>query len=199
MAQPNFPPIQVPGTGQLYARLHTSEGNIVVRLEEEKAPKTVANFVGLATGTMPWRDMKTAQTMQGTPLYDGVRFHRVIPDFMIQCGDPLTRYPEMAPRWGTGGPGYNFADEFHPDLKHDGPGVLSMANAGPGTNGSQWFITERETSYLDNRHAVFGRVVAGQDVVAKIARVPRGPQDRPKQDVMLNKVEVFRSESVPTA
>lgn len=199
MTQPNFPPIQVPGSGQLYARLHTSEGNIVVRLEEQKAPRTVANFVGLATGTIPWRDMVARQIVEGKPLYEGVRFHRVIPDFMIQCGDPLTRYPEAAARWGTGGPGYDFADEFHPDLKHDGPGVLSMANAGPNTNGSQWFITERATPHLDNRHSVFGRVAVGQDVVAKIARVPRGYADRPTDDVLLHKVEVFRSETVPTA
>lgn len=198
MAEPQFPPIQVPGAGQLYARLSTSEGVIVVRLEEEKAPKTVANFVGLATGAMEWKDAKTGAAMKGTPLYDGVRFHRVIPDFMIQCGDPLTRHTDTAARWGTGGPGYRFGDEFHPDLVHDGPGVLSMANAGPGTNGSQWFITEAATRYLDNRHSVFGRVVAGQDIVGKIARVPRGRNDRPNDDVLLEKVEIFRSESVPT-
>lgn len=199
MADPSFPPIQVPGTGDLYARLHTNQGNIVVRLEEQKAPKTVANFVGLAMGTKEWKDPKTSDVMKGVPMYDGVRFHRVIPDFMIQCGDPLTRYPEYAARWGTGGPGYTFRDEFHADLKHEGPGILSMANAGPGTNGSQWFITETSTRYLDNKHSVFGHVVTGMDVVAKIARVPRSRSDRPNDDVVLEKVEVFRSDSVPTA
>jgi peptidyl-prolyl cis-trans isomerase A (cyclophilin A) len=200
MADPTFPPIQVPGTGDLYARLTTSEGTIVVKLEEQKAPKVVANFVGLATGAIDWKDPKTGQSMKGTPLYDGVRFHRVIPDFMIQCGDPLTRHTDDAStaRWGTGGPGYRFSDEFHADLRHRGPGVLSMANSGPGTNGSQWFITERDTPHLDNRHSVFGRVVVGQDVASKIARVPRGRNDRPTKDVVLKKVEVFRSATPPT-
>src|SRR5215470_6434330 len=123
----NFPPINVPGNGQLHARLKTSLGDIVVRLEEQRVPKTVANFVGLATGAIDWKDPKTSQSKKGTPCYDGVRFHRVIPDFMIQCGDPLTHHSDMAGRWGTGGPGYKFSDEFHPELRHDGAGVLSMA------------------------------------------------------------------------
>ncbi len=113
MADPQFPPINVPGTGKLYARLHTTQGPIVVELEEQRAPKTVANFVGLATGTMTWTDEPTGKTMEGQPLYAGVRFHRVIPGFMVQCGDPLTRHADMARRWGTGGPGYRFSDEFH--------------------------------------------------------------------------------------
>src|SRR5687768_12171307 len=117
MADPTFPPINVPGTGQLYARLHTTQGAIVVLLEEERAPKTVANFVGLATGSMQWSDPQTGQAMSG-PLYEGIRFHRVIPGFMIQCGDPLTRHAQSAGRWGTGGPGYRFSDEFHPELRH---------------------------------------------------------------------------------
>jgi peptidyl-prolyl cis-trans isomerase A (cyclophilin A) len=187
-----FPPIQIPGNGQLHARLITSLGEIVVKLEEQRAPNTVKNFVGLATGAQAWKDPKTGQQMQGTPAYDGVRFHRVIPDFMIQCGDPLTRHGDPADRWGTGGPGYRFEDEFHPELRHSGPGVLSMANSGRNTNGAQWFITERATPHLDNKHSVFGFVVSGQDVVNKIARVPTGPQDRPKQDVVLQKVEFFR-------
>jgi peptidyl-prolyl cis-trans isomerase A (cyclophilin A) len=194
---PDFPAINVPGSGQLYARLHTTQGAIVVRLEEEKAPTTVKNFVGLATGAMQWRDPKTSHDMTGTSLYAGVRFHRVIPDFMVQVGDPLSRHADMAGRWGTGGPGYRFGDEFHPTLKHDGPGVLSMANSGPGTNGSQFFITERATPHLDGKHSVFGRVVAGLEVVNKIARVPRGGGDRPNQDQILEKVEVFRSETPP--
>ncbi len=200
MADPNFPPIDVPGSGDLYARMNTTEGDIVLKLEEQWAPKTVANFVGLATGKIEWKDPKTGDKQKGVPLYDGVRFHRVIPEFMIQCGDPLSRHTDeaSASRWGTGGPGYKFADEFHPELKHKGAGVLSMANSGPGTNGSQWFITERDTPHLDNRHSVFGKVVAGLDVVTKIARVNRSRSDRPTKDVVLTKVEIFRSPSVPT-
>ncbi|MDI1451819.1 peptidylprolyl isomerase [Polyangium sp. 6x1] len=186
-----FPAINVPGQGQLHARLVTTLGDIVLRLEEEKAPNTVKNFVALATGAIAWRDPKTKQS-QKSPLFNGVRFHRVIPNFMIQCGDPLTHHPDMAAAWGRGGPGYEFEDEFHPDLRHDGPGVLSMANSGPGTNGSQWFITEKATPHLNNRHSVFGKVVSGQDVVNKIANAPRGPADRPMQDVVLERVEIFR-------
>jgi peptidyl-prolyl cis-trans isomerase A (cyclophilin A) len=199
--QPTFPPIDVPGSGDLYARMNTTEGVIVLRLEEQKAPKTVANFVGLATGKMEWKDPKTGAMQKGVPLYDGVRFHRVIPDFMIQCGDPFSRYTDesSAGQWGRGDPGYKFADEFHADLRHKGGGVLSMANSGPGSNGSQWFITERDTPHLDNRHSVFGKVVAGIDVVNKIARVNRSRSDRPVKDVVLNKVEIFRSDTVPTA
>jgi peptidyl-prolyl cis-trans isomerase A (cyclophilin A) len=197
MAKMTFPAPTVAGTGKLYARLHTTQGNIVVELEEEKVPNTVANFCGLASGAITWKDAKTGQEQVNTPLYDGVRFHRVIPGFMIQCGDPLTRHTDTAARWGTGGPGYRFDDEFHPALKHTGAGILSMANAGPGTNGSQWFITEGATPHLDGRHSVFGRVVAGQDVVKKIANVPRGGSDRPNQDQVLSKVELFRSSSTP--
>jgi peptidyl-prolyl cis-trans isomerase A (cyclophilin A) len=197
----NFPPIQVPGQGQLYVRLHTTQGAIVLLLEEERVPKTVANFVGLAQGTIDWKEPSSGQSMLGTSLYEGVRFHRVIPDFMIQCGDPYSRSTDerSAMKWGMGGPGYRFEDEFHPELKHSGPGILSMANAGPGTNGSQWFITERATPHLDNRHSVFGRVVVGQDVVNKIARVARNDRDRPKQDQLIDKVELFRSPTPPTA
>ncbi|MGZ6095785.1 MAG: peptidylprolyl isomerase, partial [Polyangiales bacterium] len=155
MSEPQFPPIDVPGEGQLYARLVTTQGNIVLRLEEQKAPRTVANFVGLAKGTIDWADPVTGKSGKGTPMYDGVKFHRVIPNFMIQCGDPRSRHPATGDnRWGTGNPGYRFADEFHPDLRHDGPGVLSMANSGPGTNGAQWFITEGPTPHLDRKHSV---------------------------------------------
>lgn len=187
----NFPDINIPGDGQLHARLHTSLGEIVVRLEEQRAPNTVKNFVGLATGSFDWRDPKNGASMQGTPAYDGTRFHRVIPTFMIQAGDLLSRYPDMATRWGTGGPGYKFEDEFHPELRHNGSGVLSMANSGKNTNGSQWFITEVSTPHLDNKHSVFGQVVSGQDVVNRIANVPTS-RDRPKVDVVLEKVEIFR-------
>ena len=186
-----FPPINAPGSGQLYARLCTSLGNIVVRLEEQRCPNTVKNFVGLATGTQEWKDPNTGEAKQGVPLYSGTIFHRVIPGFMIQGGDPTGT--------GRGNPGYRFADEFHPELRHSGPGVLSMANSGPNSNGCQFFITERATPHLDNRHSVFGHVVAGADLVGKIARVPRGPGDRPSKDVVLERVEIFRSAQTPTA
>lgn len=194
----DFPPINVAGSGQLYARMHTTQGVIVLALEEARAPKTVANFVGLATGTIDWKDA-SGKSMAGTPLYDGVRFHRVIPGFMIQCGDPLSRDPANANRWGTGNPGYKFGDEFHPELKHDRPGILSMANSGPGTNGAQWFITEGPTPHLNNKHSVFGHVVVGMNVVNAIANTPRGRSDRPNEDQLISKVELFRSEATPTA
>ncbi len=167
----------------LYATFKTSLGNIVVRLYEDKAPKTVENFVGLATGTKEWTDPKTGQKVK-RPLYNGTIFHRVIPNFMIQGGDPLGR--------GTGGPGYKFADEFSPDLRHNKAGILSMANAGPNTNGSQFFITHVPTPHLDNRHSVFGEVVQGQEVVVAIGNVPRGPNDRPLSDVVLKEVVISR-------
>jgi len=196
---PSFPAIEVPGTGQLYARFHTTQGVLIVRLEEQRTPKTVASFVGLALGTIDWKDPKTNKGMRGTPMYDGVRFHRVIPGFMVQVGDPQSRYTDMRAQWGRGGPGYRFGDEIVRELRHDGPGVLSMANAGPGTNGSQFFITEGPTPHLDGRHAVFGKVVAGVDVVTKLANVKRGAGDCPVQDQLLERVEIFRSEAVPTA
>ncbi len=191
MPQATFPPIQAQGSGQLYARFVTSMGNIVIALEEERAPNTVKNFVGLATGTQEWTDPSTREAKQGVPLYNGTIFHRVIPDFMIQGGDPTGT--------GRGNPGYRFADEFHPELRHTGAGILSMANSGPNSNGCQFFITERATPHLDNRHSVFGHVVAGGELVAKIARVPRGPGDRPSKDVVLERVEIFRSAQTPTA
>lgn len=194
-----FPNIDVSGEGALYARLNTTQGPIVVSLEEEKAPNTVKNFVGLALGTQDWTDPVDNSKNSGKSLYAGVKFHRVIPGFMIQCGDPASRHDSAQSRWGMGGPGYRFADEFHPELKHTTAGILSMANAGPGTNGSQFFITEGPTPHLDGRHSVFGKVILGQDVVKKLANVPRGPSDRPKEAQVLETIEIFRSPSTPTA
>jgi peptidyl-prolyl cis-trans isomerase A (cyclophilin A) len=167
----------------LYATLKTSLGVIVIRLYHDKAPKTVENFVGLASGTKEWTDPKTGEKVK-RPLYNGTLFHRVIPGFMIQGGDPLGR--------GTGGPGYKFADEFNPDLRHNKAGILSMANSGPNTNGSQFFITLGPTPHLDNHHSVFGEVVQGQDVVTAIGNAPRGPNDRPLKDVVLQEVVISR-------
>jgi peptidyl-prolyl cis-trans isomerase A (cyclophilin A) len=189
MPNATFPEIRVPGTGQLYARFVTTMGDIVVHLEEQRAPNTVKNFVGLATGTQEWVHPGSGEPKKGTPYFDGTIFHRVIPDFMIQGGDPLGA--------GTGGPGYRFADEFHPELRHSGPGILSMANSGPSTNGSQFFLTERATPHLDNRHSVFGHAIAGVDVIKSIARVARGARDKPAQDVVIQRLEIFRSEAPP--
>jgi peptidyl-prolyl cis-trans isomerase A (cyclophilin A) len=185
-----FPPIEVPGQGQLYARFVTSMGTMVARLEEHRAPNTVKNFVGLAMGTQEFQDPKTGKPTK-RPYYDGLIFHRVIPKFMIQGGCPIGQ--------GTGNPGYRFADEFHPELRHTGSGILSMANSGPNTNGSQFFICEVATPHLDNRHSVFGPVFLGNDIIPKITNTPTGPRDRPMKDVVLQKVEIFRSETVPTA
>jgi peptidyl-prolyl cis-trans isomerase A (cyclophilin A) len=159
---------------EIYAAFDTTEGKFKVRLFADKAPRTVENFVTLADGS------KT-----GTPFYDGTVFHRVIPDFMVQGGDPEGT--------GRGGPGYRFADEFHKDLKHTKPGILSMANAGPNTNGSQFFITVAATPWLDNRHSVFGEVSEGYDVVKKISQTARNSQDRPLKEVRVNSVRIERA------
>ncbi len=161
----------------LYANLQTSKGNMLVKFEDEKSPVTVANFIGLAEGKI-----ENKAKAKDVPYYDGTIFHRVIKDFMIQGGDPQGT--------GMGDPGYKFEDEKN-DLKHTGKGILSMANSGPNTNGSQFFITEVATPWLDGRHTVFGSVVKGLDVVDEIANVEKGAQDKPKTDVVLQKVSVF--------
>src|SRR6202030_177336 len=157
-----------------YAIFETSQGDIVIRLMEKEAPKTVENFVGLAEGTKEFSNEKTGKK-EKRPFYDGLVCHRVIPNFMIQGGCPHGS--------GMGGPGYKFADEFHPSLRHSKGGKLSMANSGPNTNGSQFFITVAPTPHLDNRHAIFGEVVEGQDVADKISETPRDASDRPRKPV----------------
>ena len=169
-----------PGT---YAHFDTTEGRFTIRLFHEQAPRTVENFIGLAEGTREWTHPASGKK-QNAPLYDGIVFHRVIDGFMIQGGDPLGQ--------GTGGPGYKFADEFHPSLRHSKAGILSMANSGPNTNGSQFFITLAPTPHLDNRHSVFGEVVEGMDVVKRIGSVRTGPRDRPVKDVVIQKVTIER-------
>ncbi|MBQ1083348.1 MULTISPECIES: peptidylprolyl isomerase [unclassified Nocardiopsis] len=170
-------------TGQPTARLNTSKGTIVVKLFEEQAPETVANFVGLADGSKQWVDPSTGKPSNSS-LYEGTVFHRVIDGFMIQGGDPLGT--------GRGGPGYKFGDEIHPDLSFDRPYLLAMANAGPGTNGSQFFITVGEPYWLNGRHTIFGEVVEGSDVVDEITKVSTDAQDRPHEDVVINSVEITR-------
>jgi peptidyl-prolyl cis-trans isomerase A (cyclophilin A) len=164
-----------------HATFTTSAGTFTVRLFDEQAPKTVANFVGLATGTTEWKDPKTG-AMVTRPFYDGLIFHRVIDGFMIQGGCPEGS--------GRGGPGYRFNDEFGPGLRHDRPGLLSMANAGPNTNGSQFFITLAPTDWLDNRHAIFGEVVEGMDVISAIGKTPTRPGDRPVTDIVIERVTI---------
>ena len=159
-----------------YAVFETSEGPIVCRLFDKEAPKTVENFVGLAEGTREFTDEKSGKK-EKRPFYNGLVFHRVIPQFMIQGGCPHGS--------GVGGPGYKFADEFHSTLRHSKPGRLSMANSGPNTNGSQFFITVAPTPWLDNKHTIFGEVIEGQEVAERISRMPRDAQDRPKTPVTM--------------
>lgn len=166
------------------ATLHTTKGDIVIELFDDEAPTTVANFVGLAGGTKEYRDATTGETRTGK-FYDGLGFHRVIGGFMIQGGCPLGT--------GTGGPGYRFADEFHPELSFNRPYLLAMANAGPGTNGSQFFITVAPTPHLNMRHTIFGEVADADSrkVVDEIAAVETGPMDRPVEDVVIDRVEII--------
>ena len=168
---------------ETYARFTTSVGSFTIRLFDQEVPKTVENFVGLAEGTKPWSHPRTGQRVQ-TPYYDGTIFHRVIGGFMIQGGDPLGQ--------GTGGPGYEFADEFHPKLRHSKAGMLSMANRGPHTNGGQFFITLAPATHLDNRHSVFGEVVEGMEIVSAIGGATTGPRDRPVTDIVISSVTIER-------
>jgi len=174
--------------------LHTNHGDIEIELFADRAPRTVENFLGLAEhdpaadadparDTNTWEDPESGE-VRGDSLYAGAEFHRVIEGFMIQGGDPTGT--------GRGGPGYEFADEFHDDLTHDGPGILSMANSGPNTNGSQFFITLDATPHLDGKHAVFGQVVGGMDVVETIGSLPTGRQDAPQTEAVVERVTVER-------
>jgi peptidyl-prolyl cis-trans isomerase A (cyclophilin A) len=164
----------------LYAHFTTSEGNFTARLFDAETPNTVANFTGLADGSKEWTDPRSGQRVK-QPYFNGTVFHRVIADFMIQGGDPLGQ--------GTGGPGYNFADEFHATLRHSKPGILSMANRGPNTNGGQFFITLVPTPWLDDKHSVFGEIVEGMDVVKKIGGTPTSkPGDRPVKPITIQSV-----------
>ncbi len=169
----------------LNAHFTTTEGSFTIRLFEAEVPHTVANFVGLAEGSKEWTDPRSGQKVK-RPYYDGLVFHRVIEGFMIQGGDPLGT--------GTGGPGYKFADEFNPKLRHSKAGILSMANSGPNTNGGQFFITLAATPWLDNKHSVFGEVVDGMDVVTKIGGTPTSkPGDRPVKPISIQAVRIERA------
>jgi len=170
-------------TPGLYAVFNTTLGTFVCKLFDKETPKTVDNFVGLAEGSRQFIDTKTGQPAKKR-FYDGLIFHRVIPNFMIQGGDPLGK--------GFGGPGYQFEDEIVPAMKFDHTGMLAMANAGPNTNGSQFFVTEAATPWLNGHHTIFGQVIEGLDVVTKIARVPRNAQDKPLTDVVINKISIER-------
>jgi peptidyl-prolyl cis-trans isomerase A (cyclophilin A) len=171
---------------ELIATLHTTLGSIDIRLFPEQAPQTVGNFVGLAEGSREWRDPRSGQKTTA-PLYHGTVFHRVIDGFMIQGGDPLGT--------GTGGPGYQFADEFDPSLRFDRPYLLAMANAGPGTNGSQFFITVGPTPHLNNRHTIFGEVIQGQNVVDQISAAETDRRDRPVKEIVIDSVTIDRRQS----
>ncbi|MFA5839172.1 MAG: peptidylprolyl isomerase [Candidatus Margulisiibacteriota bacterium] len=166
---------------KINATFDTSKGKIVCQLDPKQAPLTVENFIGLATGSKEWIDPRTSEK-SNLPLYNGTIFHRVIPDFMIQAGDPLGI--------GIGGPGYKFADEIDPSLTFDQPGILAMANSGPNTNGSQFFITVTPTEWLNGKHTIFGKVIKGQDIVVAISKVSRNERDKPSEPVVINKIEI---------
>ncbi len=174
------------------AVLHTTAGDISCELFKDKTPVTVNNFIGLATGTRDWTDPRDGRLKRNVPLYNGTIFHRVIPNFMIQGGDPAGT--------GMGGPGYEFQDEFRPDLQFDKAGVLAMANSGPNTNGSQFFITELPTPHLNNRHTIFGQCDdRAVEIVKAIARMPRDARDRPKDDVKIVTVDILGLKKAPAA
>ncbi len=179
--EPAHPAETLPSEPGLYAVIYTSMGNIVCRLFEKEAPKTVANFRGLATGTKAWTDPATGKTKH-TPLYNGTTFHRVIPGFMIQGGDPAGT--------GEGSPGYEFEDEIDPNLVFDKPGLLAMANSGPNTNGCQFFITVAPAPHLNGHYSLFGEVVSGQDVADAISEVPRDSNDKPLTPVKILRISI---------
>ncbi len=187
-AAPALPPVTLPSEPGLYAVIYTSMGNIVCRLFDKEAPKTVANFRALARGTKTWTDPTTG-AVKHRPLYSGTTFHRVIPQFMIQGGDPAGT--------GSGGPGYQFEDEIDPNHAFDKPGMLAMANSGPNTNGSQFFITVAPTPWLNGKHTIFGEVVSGQEVADAISQVPRDADDKPLTPVKIVAITV-RSVAAPT-
>lgn len=180
-AHPVLPEVPLPAEAGLYAVIYTSMGNIVCKLYENEAPKTVANFRGLATGAKTWKDPKTGRTRH-TPLYNNTTFHRVIPDFMIQGGDPKGD--------GTGGPGFEFANEIPEGKDFSHPGVLAMANSGPDTNGCQFFITVAPTDHLNGKYSIFGQVVTGQEVADAISKVPRNVEDRPDTPVTITGIAI---------
>lgn len=167
----------------MIATFETNKGTFKVKLFASQAPKTVENFVGLAEGTKEYTDPKTGKKAK-SHFYDGLKFHRVIPNFMIQGGDPLGT--------GTGGPGYQFGDEIVSELRHSKPGILSMANAGPGTNGSQFFVTVEATPWLDGKHTVFGEVTEGMDVVMQISKAKTAPGDRPVEDIVIKSLKISK-------
>ncbi|MDP6110393.1 MAG: peptidylprolyl isomerase [Planctomycetota bacterium] len=173
------------GLSGTFAVFHTNLGDFVIKLFKDKVPMTVDNFIGLATGEKSWVDPKTNKRVS-RPFYNGLVFHRVIKDFMIQGGCPLGN--------GRGSPGFRFKDEFHKELKHSGPGILSMANSGPNTNGSQFFITVKATPWLNFKHSVFGKVVLNYEVVDKIGRAATGRGDRPVKDIVIKDIEIIETD-----
>jgi peptidyl-prolyl cis-trans isomerase A (cyclophilin A) len=177
------PEVELPNEPGIYAVIYTSMGNITCRLFEKDAPKAVANFIGLSKGTKPWTNPKTGKLMKHTPLYSGTAFHRVIPDFMIQGGDPAGD--------GTGSPGYEFANEPSPNHSFDRPGILAMANHGPDTNGSQFFITVGPAEHLNGNYTIFGEVVSGQEVADAISKVPRDSEDKPLTRVEISRIAIY--------
>lgn len=179
-----------PAAGPLQAVIETTKGKFTCELYAQQAPLTVANFIGLATGKRAWLDPKTSKWVQKKPLYDGLIFHRVIPGFMIQGGDPLGT--------GTGNPGYRFQDEISSELRFDKPGLLAMANAGPATNGSQFFITEGTPGHLTGRHTIFGGCEPAS-LVGEITRVKTGPRDKPLEDVVIKKIVITHGKPAKAA